>query len=128
MNHMYRTRTIQRSSFQTKLALMFEKNPTMILLGALIFTVILLSLFTISTQVIAEKSPTKEKLVTSVRIKEGDSLWSIAERYMTEEYSDIYTYINEIKRSNGLTSDVIHEGAYIIVPYYAGTMEVAQNP
>jgi len=107
---------------------MFEKNPTMILLGALIFTVILLSLFTISTQVIAEKSPTKEKLVTSVRIKEGDSLWSIAERYMTEEYSDIYTYINEIKRSNGLTSDVIHEGAYIIVPYYAGTMEVAQNP
>lgn len=128
MNHMYRTRTVQRSSFQTKLALMFEKNPTMIFLGVFIFTVILLSFFTISTQVIAEKSPSREKLVTSVRIEKGDTLWSVAERYMTEEYSDINTYIKEIKRSNGLTSDVIHEGAYIIVPYYPTTMEVAQNP
>lgn len=128
MNHMYRTRTIQRSTFQGKLALVFEKNPTMILLGALIFTVILLSSFTISTQVFAQKSPAKEKLVTSVRIEEGDSLWSIAERHITEEYSDIRTYINEIKRSNGLTSDVIHEGAYIIVPYYSGTVELAKNP
>lgn len=125
---MYRTRTVQRSSFQTKLALMFEKNPTMIFLGVFIFTVILLSFFTISTQVIAEKSPSREKLATSVRIEKGDTLWSVAERYMTEEYSDINTYINEIKRSNGLTSDVIHEGAYIIVPYYPATMEVAQNP
>lgn len=124
MNHIYCTRTIQRSSFQTKLAFMFEKKPTMIFLGIFIFTTILLSFFTISTQVIAEKSPPKEKLVASVRIEQGESLWRIAERYMTEEYSDIHTYINEIKRSNGLTSDVIHEGAYIIVPYYS-TLEVA---
>lgn len=128
MNHMYRTRTIQESSFQRKLALMFEKNPIIIFFGVFIFTVILLSFFTISTQVIAEKSPSREKLVTSMRIEKGDTLWSIAERYMTEEYSDIHTYINEIKRSNGLTSDVIHEGAYIIIPYYAATMEVVQKP
>jgi cell division protein YceG involved in septum cleavage len=125
---MYHTPTIQNRSFQRKLALRLEKNSIIIFFGLFIFTVILLSFFTISTQVIAEKSPTREKLVTSMRIEKGDSLWSIAERYMTEEYSDIHTYINEIKRSNGLTSDVIHEGAYIIIPYYATAMEVAQKP
>ncbi len=128
MNHMYRTRSIQKSSFQRKLTIMFEKKPTMIILGVFLFTVILLSFFNISTQVIAEKSPSKEKLVTSVKIEQGDSLWSIAETYMTEEYSDIYTYIDEIKRSNGLTSDVIHEGAYIIVPYYPSATEIALKP
>ena len=126
MNH--RTYTIQRKTFQSKLALMFEKNPTLILFGIIIFVMLLISLFTISTQVNAEKSPTREKLVTSIRIEKGDSLWSIAERYMTEEYTNIKTYIEEIKRSNGLTSDVIYEGAYLIIPYYSTTMELAHNP
>ena len=78
----------------------------------------ILSFGIISTIVKAEKSPSREKLVTSVMIEKGDSLWSIASEYITEEYADMNKYIYEIKKSNGLTSDAIHEGCYIIVPYY----------
>jgi LysM repeat protein len=72
----------------------------------------------ISTKVTAGRSDSRVKLVTSVKIEKGDSLWSIAEEYFTDDYADINTYIKEIKRSNGLTSDIIHEDCYIIVPYY----------
>jgi hypothetical protein len=29
------------------------------------------------------------------------------------------SYIREIKETNGLSSDTIHEGNYIVVPYFA---------
>ena len=60
-----------------------------------------------------------KKQVLSIEVKEGDTLWNIAKEYMNEEYSDINDYIKEIKLSNGLASDTIHEGSYLIIPYYA---------
>jgi LysM repeat protein len=68
--------------------------------------------------VTAEKSIQRDKTVISVRIEKGDSLWSIASNYITDEYENINDYITEIKKSNGLVTDTIHEGRYIIVPYY----------
>jgi hypothetical protein len=37
---------------------------------------------------------------------------------MTDEYDDMNEYIKEIKDSNGMDSDDIHVGNFIIVPYY----------
>lgn len=54
----------------------------------------------------------------SVYIQTGDSLWSIAEDNMTPEYDNIRDYIREIKRLNQISSDKIHAGAYLVVPYY----------
>ena len=34
------------------------------------------------------------KFYTSVYIEEGDTLWSIAEEYMSEEYGSIDRYVN----------------------------------
>lgn len=56
--------------------------------------------------------------ITSVQIMEGDSLWSLASQYYTEEYSSITDYIEEIKRMNGLSSDVLYEGNYLLVPHF----------
>lgn len=56
--------------------------------------------------------------VESVYIEEGDSLWSIANTYYTNDYESVADLIDEIKESNGLTTDTIHAGNYIIVPYY----------
>lgn len=55
---------------------------------------------------------------TSIRIGDGDTLWSIAEDYYTEDYRSIETYIKEIKKANNLKGNTIHAGNYLIVPRY----------
>lgn len=90
--------------------------------GCLLFvTLVLFSVIFITKTVTAERITNRTKIVTSVQIKKGDTLWSIASSYMSDEYRDINDYIEEIKASNGLATDTIHTGNYIIVPYYADT-------
>ena len=59
------------------------------------------------------------KYYTSVQVKQGDSLWSIANAYMTAECGDVSDYVDEIKELNHLNDDAIHAGEYILVPYYS---------
>ena len=56
--------------------------------------------------------------ITSVQIEEGDSLWSIAKEYYTEEFSSVSNYILEIKRMNNLSSDVLYAGNYLLIPQF----------
>jgi LysM repeat protein len=111
-------KVIHTSQWIKKFYNVIRKNSFIISLGSLILLVLIISFSVISTTVTAEKSFDKVKLVTSVKIEKGESLWSIASRYISEEYKDMESYIKEIKKSNGLTSDVIHEGNYITIPYY----------
>ena len=80
--------------------------------------VLFISVIIIPNTVKAKDSVKREKHIISVKIEEGDSLWSIAKQYITSEYNDIGDYIHEIKKANGLKSDTIHAGCYIIVPCY----------
>ncbi len=84
-----------------------------------LFVIFLVGLYINTDRVSADYISNRSKQVVSVKIKKGDTLWDIAKEYMTEEYNDINEYIQEIKLSNGLYSDTIHEGSYLIVPYYA---------
>lgn len=65
----------------------------------------------------AIEDPVNYTYYKSVKIKSGDSLWSIAEEYMTEEYASIHQYIEELKQINSLESNAIHNGQYIMVAY-----------
>lgn len=56
--------------------------------------------------------------ITSVQIEEGDSLWSLASEYYTEEFSSVSAYISEIKRMNGLSSDKLYAGSYLVIPCF----------
>ncbi len=56
--------------------------------------------------------------ITSVQIEEGDSLWSIAKEHYSEEFYSLTNFIAEIKRMNGLSSDTVYAGSYILVPQY----------
>lgn len=80
--------------------------------------VLLLSIIIIPSTAKAKDSMKREKQVISIMIQEGDSLWSIASKHITSEYKDMNQYIKEIKKVNGLQSDTIHAGCYIILPYY----------
>lgn len=118
---MYETNSVRtmRSGLNTrKILVMIENKQTQILILLLSICVVILSFGIISTKVIAQKATSQEKMITSVRIEKGDTLWSIANEYITDEYDDINSYIAEIKKTNRLTSDIIHEGCYILVPYY----------
>ncbi|TAH63728.1 MAG: LysM peptidoglycan-binding domain-containing protein [Anaerolineaceae bacterium] len=79
----------------------------------MVFTVILAT-----KKVTAKREGYRVKHVISVEIQKGDTLWSIASRHISDEYDNVNDYIAEIMISNGLTSDKIHAGNYIIVPYY----------
>ncbi|MEH2948000.1 LysM peptidoglycan-binding domain-containing protein [Sporofaciens sp. JLR.KK001] len=58
------------------------------------------------------------KYYTSIEVSTGDSLWSIAEEYMDARNQSVYDYIDEIKEINGLKSDQIRAGEYLMVSYY----------
>ena len=49
----------------------------------------------------------RHKYFTSIEIKEGTSLWEIAQEYQTEEYDSTEDYIREVKKINHMKSDVI---------------------
>lgn len=61
----------------------------------------------------------ERKYFTSYVIKRGDTLWDIADRYITPEYDNINEYIREITISNQMDSTDIYPGQLIIIPYYA---------
>ena len=52
----------------------------------------------------------------SVPITTNDTLWSIADKYYSDEFGTIKDYVKEIKRCNSLKSDNIYAGRYIVVP------------
>lgn len=94
------------------------KNLNNKLVICFVFSVVVLSGI-LAVKIGASKKPVEyEKMVASVYIEKGDSLWTIAKKYYTEENESMKAYINEIKTCNHLSSNVIKEGQYLIVPYY----------
>ena len=66
----------------------------------------------------SEKIP--YKYYKSITISNGDSLWSIAQKYMDEDqYNSTKEYINEVKQLNSLRSDSVSYGENLIIPYYS---------
>ena len=86
---------------------------------AVLLLVVVFSVFFITKTVTAQRAVDNAKLVTTIEVKKGDTLWDIASLYFTDEYNDLNEYIEEIKDSNGMVSDEIYAGNYIIIPYYA---------
>ena len=59
------------------------------------------------------------KYYTSVRVEEGDTVWSIADRYITDSQVSKRAYVDEICRLNSLTDGNVRSGDYIVVSYYS---------
>lgn len=59
------------------------------------------------------------KYYKSIRIEAGDTLWTIADEYISGLNVDKQDYIEEICTLNNICEDEIHAGDYIIVVYYS---------
>jgi len=97
----------------------YSRKRVCIMGAVLLVCLITFSILFLSKTGTAEGSNNRIKLVTSVEIKKGDTLWSIASKYVSYEYNDMNEYINEIIDCNNLPDDTIHTGNYIVVSYYA---------
>jgi LysM repeat protein len=67
----------------------------------------------------AENSKEIYKYYTSIQVESGDTLWSIADKYASSEYSDRDTYMKELLALNHLSDTTIHSGQYLTVAYYS---------
>lgn len=94
-----------------------------IFLAALTITLIvsfIISYHAIISQASANTDNVSFKYFTSIKVANGDSLWSIAQTYMDDEhYDSVQEYINEVKFTNHLEDDFIYAGQYLIVPYFS---------
>ncbi len=85
----------------------------------LVLTVIALVLFVFAASMQKVSGQTeKTKTVTSVCIQRGDSLWSLAKEYYSDECGDFRDYLSEIRRTNNLPNDEITAGNYLLIPFY----------
>lgn len=65
--------------------------------------------------------PEKEKILSVVSVKEGDTIWDIAADFYTEEYKDLNAFVKTIKKCNGV-SDHIRIGQNLIIPHYKDSL------
>lgn len=99
---------------------MYQRLAIIILtIGIILCGVLLGSSIMASGRSKASDNHASFKYYTSVQIGKGDSLWSIAENYMTSEYDNIQDFIAEVKELNQLSEDDIHSGQYLTIPYYS---------
>ena len=64
-----------------------------------------------------------QKYYTSIRLEEGDTLWTIADRYSANSGKSREDYVRELRFMNSLTDDTIHTGNYLTVSYYKPAIE-----
>lgn len=58
------------------------------------------------------------KYYTSITVENGDTLWDIADEYISGYDIDKNDYIAEVSALNNLSKDEIHAGQSIVVAYY----------
>lgn len=89
-----------------------------IVAAAVITGVSVCSLTAISAKAEPSNTSQPECVYEVYKIRQGDTLESIAREYNTENFCTNSEYVSEVKRINGLYTDDIHAGCYLTVVSY----------
>ena len=86
----------------------------------LILFVLFLTIFSVKSNASEDPDSKEYKHYVTVEILPGDSVYSIAEEYLSNGYSSIDSLVNEILYVNNLSeTTVLISGNYLIVPVYS---------
>ena len=96
-----------------------RKNMALLIVAVVLFSVFTIVFGSIFANAESQDNERKFKYYTSIEVKYGESLWSIAEAYIDRDFYDsISDYIDEVMQINRLLDENIRAGQYIIVPYF----------
>lgn len=62
-------------------------------------------------------SDTMYQYYKSITIRQGDTLWSLAKEYKAADCT-VQSYVDSIKKLNGLSGDGLKEGQNLMIVYY----------
>lgn len=93
------------------------KGILVLFAGFFITAVAALSFGTIFSSAHEAENNVQYKYYKSIEIQSGDTLWEIAEETMTSEYDSVSEYVDALKEMNGLASDEIQSGQYLMIAY-----------
>lgn len=68
---------------------------------------------------VEKQMPERYKYYTEVYVHKDDTLWDIANTYMSEEYESVDDYIQEVREINSIYFSDIYYGQRLMVPYYS---------
>lgn len=91
----------------------------MVALICIIAGVIIGSTLLSSSRAKASNEDVLYKYYTSIEVKQGDTLWTIADTYKTDDSVTKDDYIREVMHMNGLQNETIHAGDFLTVAYYS---------
>ena len=66
----------------------------------------------------AKEETTAAQYYKSLQIREGDSLWKIADQYKEGSSMSTHEYVDRLIQMNNLKKDTIHAGQYLTVVYF----------
>lgn len=98
-----------------------QRNRRIASVFALVIMTFSVSILFHNFSVHAEK-PVPYKYYTDIRVGRGDTLWGIAQQYMTDEYKNPAAFIREIKEINNIGSEIQY-GQYLTIPYYSDELK-----
>ena len=95
-----------------------QKNMTLFVTAAVLVIFFSIAFGSIFADAVAADQEQYFKYYTSIEVKYGETLWSIAEQNMDGHYADIHSYIREVQKINHLANDEIKAGQYLVIPYF----------
>jgi len=79
-------------------------------------------IFSIQTDAKDASEVIEIKYYTSIEVKSGDTLWTIASEYMGGHYGAKSDYIEEVMHMNALKDETIYTGQHLVIPYYSSEL------
>ena len=105
-----------KPSREHNIGLLRLKTALLALVICLSVILLIIYIISVNSNITSYSIDTGNISYISVPITTNDTLWSIADKYYSDEFGTIKDYVKEIKRCNSLKSDNIYAGRYIVVP------------